>query len=332
MAGTKRTAGIVLALFVVLQIVLAWYPFEFESPHRVDNTVAVNGTSATFTGTSILVAPKRAPWLTELLNADSVVVELRARAATAEQFGPARLLAISRTLRRTDLVIGQQGDDLELRVRREGSNADGTPSMRVPGLFADSRAHDIQLRLDRSGVELAVDGAVAAKDPADASPLRTWDRTARLSLGDDVSYGREWQGVLEQATVAANGGAPIDLLAAGVLERPDGHWVGTDRITNALSLRFDGHWGIAIGRVLLAVPIGWALAVFWRRRVLAAVVGFLVLAFVNAGKVYVAGRHPYLLDVVISTFGVVAGVALANVDSTSMSNDRSARTTAGTPH
>lgn len=289
-----------------LHVAVAWYPFHIERPRYVRNEVRRSSDGATFRGASILRASGNEHWFAALIGARELHVALRARSHNRDQFGPARLLSISTSLRRTSLVVGQQGRALEVRVRH--SDGDRTSTVTVPELFATDAWHDIFVSLGPSLTTVAINDREVAHEPIDSSPLANWPGDVRLALGNDANYGREWQGELARADASFDG-QRVDLLAT--IETPGGYWpILQDRLAKTLSLELDHHWTITLARLVSAVPFAWALLVLSSRRfTVVAAAAFLLL--VNAAKVAFAGRHPSLLDALVQLSGVFV-VALAS--------------------
>jgi hypothetical protein len=69
--------------------------------------------------------------LTGLQDTSRLEIRLVARTDDPDQRGPARLLTISDGVSDRNLTLGRKDDDRVVRVRRPGSDANGTPALEV---------------------------------------------------------------------------------------------------------------------------------------------------------------------------------------------------------
>ena len=310
----RRAAGGLLVAWILFQVVVAWYPFELDPPRLVDNAVssAADG-SLRIAGdhvraVGVLPGPAPDSWEPARFHVDLLV-----QPATAAQSGPARILAVSEDTIRHNLMVGQDGADLVVRVRRPGSDPLGRPAFTVPDVFAGADPVAVQVTVGEPEITVLVDGELRDSAPLDGNPFATWDPAYPLSLGDEPQGGRVWNGQIFRATVTA-GGDTVDYLAPRNLERPQRIWYLPDHVQESLGLpspsaarRSILHLGsLAVLGVLAVAYYGPAL----RPRSLAVPVltGSLL---VQVGKLLIAGRHPSLLDVGAHVVGAVVGAAAA---------------------
>jgi hypothetical protein len=293
------------AAIIVAAMVEAWFPFDVELPvdRRHGPAVGPAG-SVVFDGSAALVSAASPPWLATLTAADRLQVRLTARTASTDQEGPARILSVARDPYSMDLLVGQEHDDLLVRLRRPGADDAGQPPIVVPDVFATRSWRDIALDVDRAGVRIAVDGTVVAEEPyppasqRGAGPFAGWDGDQRSSVGDAPGGDRAWRGELSRAEV--HGQDLLRLPAADDL-------VVDSRLDRLWMLRPRDPAAVNVGRLAAFAVLG-ALVGLVRpaRPVLVAAVALpLVL---TAGKVFVAGRDPVLADVLLGTLGTVAGL------------------------
>lgn len=293
----------VASLLFVAAAIEAWVPFRPDVPwsRRHPPVVLAEG-AAHFDGTAALLSdPDRPPpWLAALDRDAPFTVHLRAAAADAEQDGPARLLALSGSIYSANVVVGQQGDRLTVRVRRPGSDWRGEPALDGGPIFADGAAHDIDLAIDGDVVELRVDGALQDRREAQGGVLSHWEQQHRLALGDEPTGDRGWRGTLSEAVVQGD-----DLLRGPTLHAAEGTVIHT-RLTRFWRLLPDDRPSITVARIGSFLLLG--LAVPPRRRtVLAAAVFPFALTL---GKVFIATRDPILADAILASAATLTGIAL----------------------
>lgn len=298
-----------LVAALVALVVASWYPFRPELPWEPRTAPAVTPTGEVrFDGSSVLVSPPDVDWVADAAATGTLRIAFDARTDDGDQSGPARLLSVSRDTLAADLMVGQDGDDLVVRVRRSGSDPSGDPAFRVADVFAPSTLGEwrhvvVDLRGGRVVVEL--DGETVLDEPADPGG---WDPAYRFSLGDEATGRRAWVGELRDVEVTTPA-HQVDVLASGSLDGGSGI-VWRDRVRYLTSLDSHDPFALTVVRFLVFVPVGLALGLLLRRRW--AVVGVVVISVaLMAGKLFVAGRHPRLGDALVCVVGGLAGLALA---------------------
>ncbi|MBA3936285.1 MAG: protein kinase [Planctomycetes bacterium] len=140
-----------------------------------------------------------APALTGLLaSTGDFSVELALRPGNLSQEGPARIFSIGLTPRAADLMIGQSGSRIEVRVRTSATNPDGTR----PNLISDDGVLDAawhHLVFVRAGTHhaLFVDGTLRMECDVPGD-LSTWNPDFPLCVGNDHRGGFPWAGSVER--------------------------------------------------------------------------------------------------------------------------------------
>jgi hypothetical protein len=309
---SRRVAVGLAVVCVAVLVAEAWFPFRLElpvwrpsAPDRTAEGVAFGGNG------EILASEEGMGWVAEAAGSGRLQVQLEARTGDADQLGPARLLAVSQDHFQADLMVGQEGDDLVVRVRRPGSDPSGEPPFRVAEVFADDRWRALAVTVSDGRVIVAVDGVTQVDESTGPHPLTGWDQSYRVSLGDDIGGERAWQGRLRRAEVDSGDGPTVDLLADGMLETPGG-WELRGRVAGLRSAWSDDPLLLSLLRVLVFVPVGAALRRLLRRPLSAAVAVTSVALVLNVGKAFIAGRHPSLVDLALSALGGWAGVLLVD--------------------
>jgi len=299
----------ILVAALVALVVASWFPFRPElpwEPRRGPDTTSAG--EVRFNGSSVLVSPPGVDWVADAAASGSLRLAFDARTDVTDQRGPARLLSISRDTLEADLMIGQDGDDLVLRVRRSDSDLSGDPAFGIADVFslaALGRWRHVVVDLQGGRVTVEVDGVVVVDEPAEPTG---WDPAYRLSLGDEAAGRRGWVGELRNVE-ATTPDHHVDVLASGQVDDGSGI-VWRDRVRSLRSLNSHDPLALTVVRFAVFVPVGLALGLLLRRRwALIGVVG-ISLALV-AGKLFVADRHPRLGDAIVCVLGGLAGLALA---------------------
>lgn len=74
------------------------------------------------------------------------------------QTGPARIISLSDGSLRRNFTLGQQGSDLDLRIRTSITGENGSEiKLRVPGVFSDTKIHHIVITYSKGSFQLYID-------------------------------------------------------------------------------------------------------------------------------------------------------------------------------
>lgn len=78
--------------------------------------------------------------------------------ADTDQIGPARIISLSGDSLHRNFTLGQQGSDLDLRIRTPMTGANGADTkLSIPGIFADTNPHQIVITYSGATIQLYVD-------------------------------------------------------------------------------------------------------------------------------------------------------------------------------
>lgn len=306
---------IVLLGVVLLQVSVALYPFDLNTPREYVNDVHRTADGVLSTGVHNRAVTTSPPaWLAEAIADERLRVDLVVRTDALEQAGPsgpAHILALSEGEWQSNLTIGQQGRDLAMWLRRPGTEGTGEPPFVVPDVFTDLGWHEILVVIDGT-LTVTVDGRTRLVEPLPRATFATWDPDYRLAVGDE-HYGRwAWSGDLKRAEVGTATSA-VDYVDPGALAIPPSYTTGLYRPWEPVIVGYFLHPANELLHVVLFVPVGMALRHVRRPRlghatvlVVAAVLAF----FLQSAKMLVAARHPSVVDIPWMTLGALIGSLL----------------------
>lgn len=302
-----------LVAAILVNIGVALVPFRLDLPRVVSNRLArQQDGSLLFRPPSLALTSGGPQWIDEAVAAQNLTVQLTVIPSIAVQRGPARILTISQDFTLRNLMVGQEGADLIVRLRRPRSDPNGMPAYVVPDVLQSGRLRDIVVSIRPQRLLVEVDGTrrVDHRLPPDA--LAGWDPSFRLALGNEVIGARPWAGQMVRAMVTTPS-VRDDLLAPGRLEVPAQWWHVPDRLSNVAQVDLPVDAAVAALHLLAFLPIGYLLRRVQpgpgqERRVVASV-GALSLA-IELLKVVVAGRHPSILNLVAQIAGGLLGASL----------------------
>lgn len=140
-----------------------------------------------------LITEDSAHCLVERLRSTSqFTIFLTLQTADLYQSGPARIMSISADTARRNLMLGQQGQDLIIRIRTPLTGENGAvPELRFPDVFTNLGMHTIVVSYDGSQVHLAArndhQGQTFLMNPG-VTLLRTFILTRNRTITMDPTY------------------------------------------------------------------------------------------------------------------------------------------------
>jgi hypothetical protein len=287
-----------LAPLVGAYLLATTYPFSLKL-----NGVEVNDDSVSFNSSGLL-------WWSGPpldLGVDRFRVIMRVRPGSADQEGPARIFAISQDHYNANVVIGQDGDALVIRLRREGSDGLGNPPFVWNNVFSEA-GHDVEVEIDlqRTRLSILVDGQLRLARSFDSSPVYFWDGSYTLAVGNEHTWERPWLGEIYAARLIV-GSDEFDLLADGNLSRPR-FGERLSKRTTMLSPQL-GDW---IVNFVFLIPLGFLTASVPSRGPVLLTVGLWIIVptLAEMTQVLLPSRSPSISDIVLNFLGAVTGAIL----------------------
>jgi VanZ like family len=294
-------------------------PFDWEVPRQVPNHAErLPDGGWRFAEPGIVTAQAPHDWLEAARGAESLEISLIVRPLLAAQSGPARILTVSRDTHLRNLTLGQEDDDLALRLRTRdtdlnGIGADGAFA-RVEDVFRGGAWTRIDLKIEPGALSVSVDGEPALHAELPDAVLSTWDSALDLALGNEMTCDRPWLGEIRQAVIKAPGDRQRDYARAEGVDVPAACWVigyPPAIVPFRLFLAAD-----AARNVLMYLPLGFVVGLLLRstsRRAFAG--GLLVVLGVSVllelAQLFVASRFTSIDDTIANAAGGGLGLGLA---------------------
>jgi hypothetical protein len=301
------------SLVVVVFPACAWYPYHWRSMRELNHAQRSASGALVLREPGIARSVGAPSWLPRAQRAQRFDLVLRARPSRAEQTGPAKVFTLSSGRGEWNLSLGQQGDSLRLRLRRNPWNENALPELAVPGVFRAGEWVTLQASVGGGLFSLAVDGRDAVRFAIPPSALAAWEDTYAVALGNELDGDRPWLGEITRAEVVIDE-QRVNLLAPGNLTLPKmlRRYNTPPKLVplRGLELR-DG-----VVNLLGFIPLGWALSFAVGRPLklaLAAFAGFGVSLVLETAQLWLPTRFPSIDDVVLNTLGCVLGLWLAQV-------------------
>ncbi len=283
---------------------LLTFPEVFRNHAQADEGEAIR-----FLQPGIIKVRNSAEWLESAIRNDQFDIDLRVQPLSNEAKGPARILTMSLDPSERNLTIGQQSRALIVRVRRPGTDINGTPGIRIRDVFAAGSWADLRVAYAENELRIQVNGQEVERLAVVPGALANWSPDYEMALGNELTMDRPWLGNIQRANISA-GNVRLDLLARENHRNPAfilnklGHSSGlpADMIVNLLGF-------VPLG-VLLALWVG---AARWTVFVLLALVIGSISAGIETFQLSLPSRTSSVLDFGLNVLGGVAGMLLTTL-------------------
>lgn len=212
------SAVVVATAFVAAAMLVPWGPAN--PPHRSTNGVQIlTDGAAQFESPGVLKTDRPlSRQLSEVATSEAFSLELRAAAANAYQFGPARIVGMSVDYLHRNFTVGQWGPHLVVRFRTNSTDLNGTDhALWVENVFSTTVSRHLVVTADGGTTAIYVDGRLRAMQSHPDATLASWNRGYPLVVGNEVGGKRAWIGTVEGVRISS-----VPLTAGDVRERYEG--------------------------------------------------------------------------------------------------------------
>jgi VanZ family protein len=310
--GRRLLAFQVLALvgLVSMLVVVAYYPFTWDPPRSVRNTVTRQADGSLRFGTMNRARTGGDPsWLDAARRSGRVEIHLVVLPDFPQAESDAAIMLLARDYWRLDFRISETDSRMTLQLRRTGSNVEGEPPIDVDGAFRPGHWTTIDVVFgDR--VTVAIDGEQRAVQRFGAGSFDLWSG-GRLALGAEVNGGGSWQGRIRTAEVRTSAGS-VDYVAPGALTVPASYVLLPDHVT-PFPPPTPTEWLVLLIHFVSFIPLGYLLVTsrWFRGDVRSATFAAGALALALAAGKFVFPRHTAVADVVVQVIGAFVGALIA---------------------
>jgi hypothetical protein len=204
-ARFAQIARALAALYLALLVFVLLRPFNFASyPAKSENSVEwlSNGEGVRFGPSGMLVSAAPPTGLhRQLVSGQGLAIELWLRSASSDQERPARIISYSANFWESNFTLGQEGEELIMRLRTTNKGANGTPSVDVHDAFVLGKMQHIVATFDFVEERVYVDGKIRAAATTHPGSFETWDPSFFLVFGNEFNGGRAWNGDIAYAAI-----------------------------------------------------------------------------------------------------------------------------------
>lgn len=320
--NAKRQIYLIAALLLIpVYLVAGYLPFHLKTPpqnQRNNGAVVLPDGAIQFRtpGMAYTLAPPA--WLRDVIATSRFGVSLQIRSAHPAQHGPARIFTLSSDWNHRNVTVGQYGPHLVVTIRRPFSSENGTPPYSVMNVFASPEWHRVDVRITPEAIGILVDGKSQVIAAMPEPPLKHWNPTYRIALGNELTGNQPWLGTIRKAVVRTPAGT-TDYLAPDALSIPEKFTFMNGPAAKLIpfvdlqrSWATPRDWTI---NLLGFLPFGWLVAMWRQPRpgiLLATVWAAGISTTIEAGQLWVfAGRSPSTEDIIMNTLGAALGAWFA---------------------
>jgi hypothetical protein len=311
--GNTSAASLAALLGVLLLlIVTAYLPFQWDPPRVVSNEVARRaGGSLRFGEMNRARTPGSPAWLADARASGIIQIELEVAPQTSQEHSPASIMMLASDFWHTDFAIAQNHSDLLLWLRRPGSDSNGGPMYAVGAALQSRRWNRVVVRVAGDDLWIDVNGSRRLTEHLPADALSVWG-PGRVALGDEVHGGVPWQGEIRKAEVSTPDQV-VDYVSPGALSIPVSYLYFPDHVAPFQPLN-RGTWATLVLHLVSFIPVGFLIV--WSRRppvrpIPATVLAIAVALTLAAGKFLFHGRHTEAGDILVQSAGALLGALLA---------------------
>jgi len=310
-----RPRGVILLIAVGSYLAAALFPFDWQAraPHANGLSMAETG-ALRFESAGWAHTSTSPPWVRAAIQDQVLTVTMRFRSTNGTQTGPARLFTLSENSRACNLMIGQDRQDLVVRIRHPGTSRNGTPPVVLSSVIRPGQSQRFVAVVRATHAEFSIDDHPVVSQEFASSPFPTWDSRYGASIGNEWSLWRPWIGSIDALQVIA-GERTVDILRSSHLVRPEELSYTKTAIRNATLTReaWSSEPHDILQNVLGFVPFGFLLFLLFPRsrsfRLLLLV--FALSLAMESTQLFADQRKSSPTDLVTNTVGGAIGIAAA---------------------
>lgn len=129
-----------------------------------------------------------------------LTLEARFTTASLDQRGPARIISFSADAYKRNFTLGQEGDQLILRLRTTHTDDNGMNPQTVLARLAVGRSHHVRITYRDGSLRCTLDSKEVSNSDKVRGDFSNWE-AHHLIFGDEWQDARPWRGTIEQITL-----------------------------------------------------------------------------------------------------------------------------------
>ena len=299
------------------------YPYDWQARPilHFKNSATFNlENELEFQSRGIALTSQAPSWLPTAIATSSLQVLLEVRSSSSSQTGPARIFTISSDPYARNLTVGQEDQNLIVRMRSPFTDDNGIPEHVIEDVFEMVEWHKIELKITTKVFKIQVNGENVKTIRFPPGSIVNWSPNYNLAFGNELSGNRPWLGSIRKAIINTSNKS-IDYLATDELYIPriytisDRHakvppiqlipFVGKSLESQNVKDWFINFFGF--------IPLGWLITKTQRIRssvYLAAVLCATFSLAIECNQLFLPSRTPSVEDVILNTLGGTLGALI----------------------
>ncbi len=196
---------VAVILYTLILTSFLLYPFDFSYPPvfmvevKDVSKISDEQTSSISGFQSILPAKKL---FNELVAGNGITIEVWVTTKDITQKGPARIISYSLNNHFRNFTLGQEAQDLIMRLRTTQTNLNGrNPQATLKNVFRTGELQHITVTYNYSMENIYVNGKRMLEVYGPGGRFSNWDDSYYLILGNELSGNRLWHGKLYLAAI-----------------------------------------------------------------------------------------------------------------------------------
>lgn len=146
----------------------------------------------------MIVNPSAKKLFDKITKSGQLTVEVWCTPDNLTQTGPARIVSYSKDTSNRNFHLGQEKQELEMRLRVDKKKTNGEPHINVANVVTTTLSH-YTMTMDGKQLSLYVDAQqVYIKNRA---KIAHWDKNDALVLGNEVTNDRQWKGIFYMVAI-----------------------------------------------------------------------------------------------------------------------------------
>lgn len=137
------------------------------------------------------------------------------------QNGPARIVTLSKDSSNRNVTLGQQNDQYEVRLRTTKTSTNGLPGLNAKSKSASTKMTHVVFTRSKDGSTVTYINGKQSSRGKSLGNFANWDGRYQFAIGDEVSGGRSWQGIISSVGIF-DSALPADVVADRFGQGPSG--------------------------------------------------------------------------------------------------------------
>jgi hypothetical protein len=321
LSSTNQIKQNIRRLVLVGSVLIYWYfgfnPFQLQKPFEIKTNAVSYSTTDGIQSNGFGIGYTHNPpeWLESAISKTKLDIKLEFQAAKIKQFGPARILTLSKGQNTRNLTIGQDGTDIVLRIRSPLSSLNGYPPYRFKNALKSKDWNQLHISITPGKLSIIFNNVEQKYSFIPRHFISQWSPDYQLAVGNEFIDNRPWLGKIRHIVIKSED-KKIDYLKKGSLYFPKNIVLVNAAINlipfseGILNVRSILDWFV---NLLGFIPFGFLLIINLNKRltVLKAMALCALLSLsIETGQLFLTERVTEIEDLILNSAGGLLGVLI----------------------